>query len=129
MTQEEREWWVGHVSPPSLNGHGKAGWKDGVVHLRDKSESPLLTVENDAGSDTILSSACPCFTNNSKDRLASPVAVGEPFTSADLSISTVSSVALMGMGWVTYSLCSTVVACTKPRDFVSQGQRESMREM
>lgn len=74
-------------SSSGLNGHGKAGWKDGAVRLRDKSESPLLTVESDAGSDTILSSACPCFTYNSKDRLASPVAVGEPFTSADLSIS------------------------------------------
>lgn len=111
-------------SSSSLDGPGKAGWKDGAVHLRDKSESLLLTVESDAGSDTILSSACPFFTYNSKDRLASPVAVGEPFTSTDLSISTVSSVALMSAGWITYPPCPSVVARTKLRDFVSQGHRE-----
>lgn len=39
MTQKEREWWVGHVSPLPAWMALVSGWKDGLVNLRDRFEN------------------------------------------------------------------------------------------
>lgn len=110
------------VPSSSLDGPSEGDWKNGLVCLGDRFENlhfSLWRAKLEVTQDCLPES--PCFTYDSKDRLPSPVVLGGPFTSTDLYMcdGSVSSVTLMSAG----CLCSSVVACTEQRDFISQGHR------